>query len=69
MLTSPVRNQALVVQPKQFDEVAKFDGKKIDAESLTEFIGVEAVPYFGEINQDILYDLYDFSIANCLLFL
>ena len=42
----------LVVQPKQFDEVAKFDGKKIDVESLTEFIGVEAVPYFGEINQD-----------------
>ena len=41
-----------MVQPKQFDEVAKFDGKKIDAESLTEFIGVEAVPYFGEINQD-----------------
>ncbi|KAL6450413.1 LOW QUALITY PROTEIN: PDI1 Protein disulfide-isomerase [Candida maltosa Xu316] len=43
----------LIVQPDQFDDVAKFDAKKtLDVESLTEFIQVEAVPYFGEINQN-----------------
>ncbi|EER31476.1 hypothetical protein CTRG_05206 [Candida tropicalis MYA-3404] len=42
----------LVVQPNQFDDAAKFDNKNtLDADSLIEFIGVEAVPYFGEINQ------------------
>lgn len=42
----------LVVHPKQLADAIGFDGKKADVESLTKWIDVETLPYFGEMDRD-----------------
>ncbi|ABN65589.2 predicted protein [Scheffersomyces stipitis CBS 6054] len=41
-----------VVHPGQLDDVREFEGKDINADTLTSFVTTEVVPYFGDINRD-----------------
>lgn len=55
----------VLIHPEDLQDVREFTGKELTADALTEFITVETVPYFGDINRDtfMMYMGGDLPIA------